>query len=104
MKTSEEPSWVIAKRTSDIAFRNAAVGVWLACFPVALIMMIVSPLESGARMWAAAAMFFFTVFACLLLRRKTAKRSFIRTFSTTCSGLSFIAGISAFSAGVMSVG
>ena len=95
---TEEPEWIVAKRKSDRSFRNAALGVWLACFPVALIMMLVSAFEYGTSMWLASAMFLLTGLACTILRRRVEKGSLLRTFSTAAAALSFVAGTVTFSA------
>ena len=98
MSMTEEPEWIVDKQTSDRSFRNAALGVWLACFPVALIMMVVSVFEYGARMWLASAMFLLTGLACTLLRRRVGKGSLMRAFSTTLAALGFVASTVTFSA------
>ena len=91
MSTPEKPDWIVAKRKSDHSFRNATLGVWLACFPVALIMMFSSWFEYGAAMMVAAAIFLITGLGCIFMHRWAKKGSLARSFSTTLAVLSFAA-------------
>ena len=92
MSNTEEPEWVIAKQKSDRSFRNAALGVSLACLPVALVMMLSSQFEYLAAMGFAASMFLLISLACILMFRRTARGSLSRAFSTTLAALCFLAG------------
>lgn len=93
MSKIDEPEWIIAKRESDRNFRNAAFGVWLACLPIALVMIFVSQFEYKLAMEVAAALMLFISIACFLLRRRVGKGTLARTFSTTLGLLSFLGGL-----------
>ncbi|MEO1921404.1 MAG: hypothetical protein ABGW84_05900 [Sphingomonadaceae bacterium] len=100
MSIPEEPQWVVAKRKSDRRFRNGALGTWLACFPIALIMILASRFEYDAAMRVAAAIFLLTGLACVLVRRGAEKGSLVRSFSTALAVFSFVSGTATFVAGI----
>lgn len=104
MSTPDKPDWIVAKRKSDHSFRNATLGVWLACFPVALIMIFASRFEYEAAMMIAAALFLITGIGCILVRRGTSKGSLVRSFSTTLAVFGFAACTVTLAAGMVSAG
>lgn len=89
----EEPEWINAKRESDRSFRNVALGLWLACLPIALVMMFASQFEYRSAMKVDAALLLAISLACFLLRRRAEKGSLTRTFTTSLAVFGFIAGV-----------